>query len=104
MHPMDLCTVRVKTTCLLVKILLRPHAIQTVLLFLSLPCVTRPPEELNEAQVRRRLRGVMVSIPIGGVGSLLLAVTAGRVSIAEVLGGLCAHTLGPVLFFTLSCP
>ena len=47
--------------CFLVKILLQACATLTVLLLLSLPCVTVPSEELNEAQVSRRLRCGSVS-------------------------------------------
>lgn len=53
-----------------------------MLLLLSLHCVTIPPEDLNEAQVSRRLRNVSVSIsPLGGVSSSASS-EAGKESVA----------------------
>lgn len=97
-------TVREKTVCFLTKILLQARATSMVLLLLSLPCVTVPSEELNEAQVSGRLRDVAVSIPKGGLVSSS-ASSDGRKGehclFNFLFDGLCAHTLGSVVFFPL---
>lgn len=95
-------TVREKTVCFLTKILLQARATSTVLLLLSLPCVTVPSEELNEAQVSGRLRDVAVSIPKGGVVSSSASSDGrkGELCLFNFLfDGLFAHTLGSVGFF-----
>lgn len=65
-----------------------------------------PSEELNEAQVSRRLRDVAVSIPIGGVSSSASSDSreAECCLFNYLLDGLCARTLGPGIFCTCKLP